>query len=195
MRTDLPHRLRRWYDVRFFLGKFEVGEFASQMAMYIEGLGHLDCRLIRWDEEVLEIPESQRRNIHVTSTLAEHLIGFHLWVFGAYEVLRTTDQRIRSHPVLLQNPIAERIRETKRFCARVRVPLAKLEAASAHKATDYSVPGVSLVQGRGTAWYIADDTIVSRRDVSDRFLDCLEQLRAEVDRIKRTAPAQRGQQE
>ena len=97
----------------------------------------------------------------------------YLWVLGAYEAIRTLDQRLRN-----MGPSAvHRHRATnalKHQFERLRVPLAKLEAANRHRATDYSFLRPGIDDGRGIAWEVSAGVVVSRSQLADQFLAVLE---------------------
>jgi hypothetical protein len=92
-------------------------------------LARLDCQLIDGDEQFLQLTEEQRATIAVSTELSERLTLSYLWVLGAYEVLRTLDQRAREARAGTPSRVAERITVTKHLFERVRIPLAKLEAS------------------------------------------------------------------
>ena len=54
---------------------------------------------------------------------------------------------------------------------RSRVPLAKFEAASAHKATDLSDPGRFSERDHGAGWAVNETKHVYRQDLADAFLN------------------------
>lgn len=99
----------------------------------------------------------------------------YLWVLGAYEAVRTLDQRFRT-----QGPAAEqRHRESKkvkRLYERLRMPLAKLEPSERHRRTDYPFAKPGIDDERGIAWEVAPGVVISRSELSDEFLGFLERL-------------------
>jgi hypothetical protein len=102
----------------------------------------------------------------------------YLWVLGAYEIVRTLDQRTREASAGTPSPVAERITATKHLFERVRIPLAKFKAARRNpNDSPIAYPAVSPVHG--IAWLVADNSFISRRQLSDAFLALLSDLRAE----------------
>jgi hypothetical protein len=104
-----------------------------------------------------------------------------LWVFGAYEVIRTLDESLGTGQRQLPKSIRNRVTSLKNRFARVRMPLAKLQPEYRHP-NEYSIAPVVVRQSIG--WRIADRYTVSRRSLSDALLGLLQQLekRAEATR-------------
>lgn len=150
------------------------------MVVAIQGLAQLDCKLVAADEQFLQLTEKQRATIAVSVELSERLTLSYLWGLGAYEILRTLDQRTREASAGMRSPLAERITTTKHLFERVRIPLAKYEA-SRRNPTDSPIayPVISTVHG--VAWQVADDTFISRRQLADTFLSLLSELRGDVN--------------
>lgn len=99
----------------------------------------------------------------------------YLWVLGAYEAIRTLDQRLRD----IGDSATGRQSATKKLkqrFERVRIPLAKLEAAKRNNATDFAFPRQGIDYERGIAWEVATDVVISRSELSDEFLAVLEGL-------------------
>jgi hypothetical protein len=99
----------------------------------------------------------------------------YLWVLGAYEAIRTLDQRFRD----MGSSALSRHRVTntlKHLFERLRVPLAKLESSRRHIATDYAFPRPGIDDERGIAWEVSKGVVISRSQLSDEFLSILEGL-------------------
>ena len=134
--------------------------------------------LIAADEQFLQLTEQQRATIPVSVELSGRLTLSYLWVLGAYKIVRTLDQRTREASAGTPSPAAERITATKHLFERVRIPLAQFEASRRNpNDSPIAYPAVSPVHG--IAWLVADNTFVSRRQLSDAFLALLSDLRAE----------------
>jgi hypothetical protein len=97
-----------------------------------------------------------------------------LWILGAYEVVRTLDQRARNRS-LFDSQNRERIQSLKRRINRLRVPLAKLEPAGSNPDDD-PVPLPAYSEDHGVAWKLQDDLYLSRRELADSFLQVLSTL-------------------
>jgi hypothetical protein len=100
--------------------------------------------------------------------LERYQIKAHLWVLGAYEVVRMIGQRLWEDDSLAQDSSIEAVKETKKLFERLRIPLAKLEASKRHKKTDYDVPYAG-VGDRGLGWQVSDETIIYQEDLSEQL--------------------------
>jgi hypothetical protein len=61
-------------------------------------------------------------------------------------------------------------RDLKHRLERIRVPLAKMEPARRYP-TDERIAYPTINLERGIAWQIAEDTVVTRRELSDALLE------------------------
>jgi hypothetical protein len=61
---------------------------------------------------------------------------------------------------------------------RLRMPLAKFEAAGRHKKTDLKIAYPALNSQHGIAWQVSENTFISRGELADEFLALLESWRA-----------------
>lgn len=105
-----------------------------------------------------------------------------LWVLGAYEMTRTIDKRVKKIPKLLTKRLGRRVLSTKKALARVRMPLAKFEPASAHCKTDFFVAHPAMHRELGISWRIAKRIFVPRRHLSDKLLALLGAIQLYQDR-------------
>lgn len=98
---------------------------------------------------------------------------------GAYEFIRTLCDRVNAEDVE-KTPAAVRdiLLVVKRRFTQVRVPLAKMEAASKHANEDGPIAYPGMKRGAGVAWQLNPNTIVTRRELSDALLEALEHRRA-----------------
>src|SRR5690349_3358471 len=128
---DQP-RYRRWVDA-----SHGVDDIEPAMAPYIQGLGKIDAQLVQQDAAFNALSADERGTFEQSLKLTDRFTVSRLWVLGAYEVVCALDQRVHGSPPLLTKRQRERVRGTKRAFARVRMPLAKLEPASAH-GSDYA---------------------------------------------------------
>ena len=170
-------RYSQWIHASHAAGGLD--QYRAFMVAAIHGLARLDCKLVAADEQFLQLTEQQRATIAVSLELSEHLTLSYLWVLGAYEILRTLDQRTREAFAGTPSLAAERITATKHLFERVRIPLAKFEA-SRHHPNDNPIayPAIST---HGVAWQVADDTFISRRQLADTFLSLLSALREDAN--------------
>lgn len=169
-------RYTKWIYASHAVGGVE--QYKAFMAVAIQGLARLDCQLIAADEQFLRLTEQQRATIPVSVELSERVTLSYLWVLGAYELLRTLDERTKKASSGAPSPMAARITETKHLFERVRIPLAKLEASRRNPDDNLiAYPAISAIHG--IAWHIADNTFVSRRKLADEFLLLMTELRSE----------------
>jgi hypothetical protein len=157
-------------------GSFALARHDQWLVPVLQGLGRLDVRLIDEDERFLHLSDEER------STDAE-LIAFdelrtlsYLWVLGAYELIRTLHQRMRTSPRQVGTPAERAVGELKRTFNRLRVPLAKLEPSGSNP-SDSPIAYPAIHPTKGAAWQIARDTFVTRLELSGALLDLLEHLR------------------
>ncbi len=144
--------------------KLRPVNFALQIQA--QHLGRIDAQLID-----AHIPE----NDGCIDQLTDHITISYLWVLGAFELIRTLDQRARSKE-LYSPEDRDRIRDLKKQFMRIRVPLAKLEPARAHEKTDNPVAWPTFADQAGVGWMIAKGKFVTRKDLADRLLEMLESL-------------------
>src|SRR5512137_1086801 len=99
-------RYSQWIRVSHAVGG--IDRYRAFMAVAIQGLARLDCQLIAADEQFLQFTEQQRATILASVELSERLTLSYLWVLGAYEIVRTLDQRTREASTGRPSPMAER---------------------------------------------------------------------------------------
>jgi len=146
----------------------------------IQGLGRLDAHLIEAADHFAGQTPAERQTLHESLRLTDRVTLAYLWVLGTYEVVRTLDQRIRAEPVKLAWCKAADFNGVKKQLTRLRIPLAKFEAAKAHKATDRSIAYPALRDPTGVvAWNVGRDTFIERKDLSDIVLKALLILAAQ----------------
>jgi hypothetical protein len=141
----------------------------SGLPHHIQMLGIVDAELrgIRYPDIFNEenIPIEDEYGI---LKLERFQIKAHLWVLGAYELVRMISQRVRENPELASDSSILEIQETKKLFERVRVPLAKLEASKRHEKTDFEV-AFAGVGPEGLGWKINEDLIIYQEELSDRL--------------------------
>ncbi len=174
--VDQP-RYARWVSVSHGVDALEPG-----LAIFIQGLGKIDAKLVHDDAAFRTLPPEVRGTFEESLRLTDRFTLSQLWVLGAYEATRTIDQRVRDAPRILTKLLAQRILTMKKLFARVRVPLAKFEPAGAHRRTDFSVARPAMHQELGISWKVAQRIFVSRRDLSDKLLALLGAIQRHQDR-------------
>lgn len=164
-----PSRLKRWQQA---FGVFWGVE--NWLTILGNQLARLDVELI--GEEVSLVKnarplEGGGRHIE----FGRQLTFSYLWVLGAYELVRVLHQRQRDNIPFFRERLPDARPLKKRF-ERLRIPLAKLEPARKHKATDFSVAfPVMDTERPSIGWVVAPGVRITRRELSDELLAFLEQ--------------------
>lgn len=172
-------RFERWLKVSIGLGRFDP--FLTSL---IQSLGQMDANLCEKD---IELVEKYRKGGDAEEDYVQmqgHLTHSYLWILGAYEVVRTLTQSIKEKKSDDPLEVLERFLATKNRFARLRIPLAKLEAAKAHSKTDYQIAYPGFAYDMGIAWKVSEEVVISRQELSDLFLETLEFTR--VRTLQRT---------
>jgi hypothetical protein len=177
-------RMLRWIEASRFL---EIVE--PFMIVVAQGLGRLDINLIRGDQQL----EGQVKRQHsspatmspdehssLSVNMMEQLTLSYLWVLGAYELVRSIDQRCRDNPPLLGNTANIKFAEIKHTFERLRVPLAKFEPSRRYKDTDSTIAWPVIHKKLGSSWKVATDVVISRRELSDNLLNLLEETQITI---------------
>jgi len=164
---DQP-RYAEWVRLSHRAAKFE-----KFMTPAIQGLGKMDAVLTAKDAAYLQLPQRERESFERSIELTERFTESYLWVLGAYEIIRTMDQRVRESAGLVDQTGSQLIRDAKHKFERVRIPLAKFEAARRHSDTDSAVAFPALNPQHGIAWCVADNVFVTRRELSECFMALL----------------------
>ena len=99
-----------------------------------------------------------------------------LWLLGAYEFVRTIDARYREKSGPNIDKAKAIIRETKKLFHRVRIPLAKNEAAKGHTETDDIAAPIGCGT-KGFGWQLNKDAVVLQRVLSDSLLVMLRTVK------------------
>ena len=161
-----PQRIEHWV-----LRSHRVAAADHMLVFLIQSLGRHDSRLIEAERQLDNRTSGQFGESQSMLFFDEHICQSYLWILGAYEVIRTLDQRARRHS-LFDSQTRGRIRELKRRFNRLRVPLAKLETATSNP-NDNPVALPAYAEGHGVAWKLQDNLYVSRRELADSFLELL----------------------
>jgi len=173
---------------RWITGGNRAAHFELHMMITVQGLGSLDRELTAFDrflvtnvEEIYAYPDDQA--IGHAVLLTRHLTLSYLWVLGAYEVIRSIDQRFFSgNP---NGPDTYEIKATKRQFSRLRVPLAKYEAER-RSPGDSSIAYPALSAAHGAAWMLSESVLISREELAEAFLTMLEGMPAQFALPTRT---------
>jgi hypothetical protein len=119
---DIDHlRYRQWVSASHAVDAMEPA-----LAIFIQGLGSIDAKLVHDDAAYNALSAEERCTFEQSLRLTERFAISHLWVLGAYEAVRTIDQRARRAKDLSKR-LRQRIATTKKALARLRMPLAKFD--------------------------------------------------------------------
>lgn len=158
-------RYQDWVRVSFRWARDE--ESAYQVPHHVQTLGIVDAELRGIRKPDLFHPEGKPKEDEFGILKMEHYqIKAHLWVLGAYELVRMISQRVREDESLTTDAAIETIHKTKKQFERVRIPLAKLEASRKNRKTDFNIAYAGIGPD-GLAWKVADDYIISQEYLSD----------------------------
>ncbi|CAK2192704.1 conserved hypothetical protein [Vibrio crassostreae] len=160
-------RNKRWVDVSPVVQAFD-----DFMIVTLQGLGKLDARLLVEDANFIATGKSS----NPFGDISDHITQSYLWVLGAYEIIRALDQRAREDETFYPEH-KDKFQRLKHSFARIRIPLAKFEAAGRHKDTDSHIAYPGFNRKTGVSWQVAENTWVDRRVLSDEMLELLEQLK------------------
>lgn len=160
-------RLYRWVPASYAVACYE-----KYMPVTIQGLGRLDQDLHIYDQQLLAQAGSHSHG-EPDGSLSYHITLSYLWILGAYEVVRTIRQRIKE-----AGETDSALNNLLRKFERVRIPLAKFEAARNHQKTDASTAYPVLNSLYGIGWQVSRDDFITRGELSDAFLLWLESKRA-----------------
>lgn len=168
-------RLEEWVAVSWAVLPFE-----PHLMPVVQMLGRLDCQLIQDEDRSAALPAELRGGIPESVRLTDRLGLSYLWILGAYELARTLHQRAL-HGSTLDAESIEMIAETKRAFARLRMPLAKMEPARAHRDTDSPIAFPAIHHELGVAWQVAPGEYITRRELANLLLNLLSILNRTKD--------------
>jgi hypothetical protein len=159
-------------------GVNRAAQFEKHMIVAVQGLGALDRELTVFDrflvsniDAIYAYPDEQA--VAHAVQLTRHLTLSYLWVLGAYEVIRSIDQRFFAADRKALDTYE--IRVAKHRFSRLRIPLAKYEAEG-RSPGDSPIAYPVLNLQHGAAWQIAEDAVISREELGEVFLAMLERI-------------------
>jgi hypothetical protein len=160
-------RNKRWGDV-----SHKFNDLNIYTAVTIQGLGRLDSKLIVEDEILIKTGKPK----NPFGDLSEHITLSYLWVLGAYELVRSLTQKAKNDNNFFPS-FKESLSKLKSEFERIRIPLAKFEPAKKHSDTDnyFAYPVVFI--GAGIGWKTSEQFGISRRDLSDKMISLLEEMK------------------
>lgn len=151
------------------------------MIPLIQQLGRFDCQLIDGDTAFLQMPQFQKATERAMLELNDRMGLSYLWVIGAYELIRTINQRLKGEHFENES------RQVKQQFNRLRVPLAKMEAAGRSREDSHiAYPVINMTHG--AAWQLTRDEFITRKELSDSLLGFVEQFAANRHTIDNAKP-------
>lgn len=144
--------------------------FLGQEAeIQLQGLGRLDLELIWADANAAMLGQSKDPlEATLWSDMSYRLTLSRLWVLGAYELVRILNEGQRLQP--LEGEARQNVARVKSNFDRIRMPLAKLEAAKKHRGTDFSVAHPIVHRSEGIGWLLSPDNFMTRRMLADSVI-------------------------
>ena len=163
-------RWRRWVSAAHAVARID-----KWLLVPVQGIGRLDAKLVLTESRIID--DRNWSNETETFEFNDAFTLSWLWVLGCYEIVRTAYQRCRSDQGLVDAVVKEEINRVKRLFERIRMPLAKLEPANRHRATDWRVAFPGVDRKHGIAWRLGELTWINRRELSDAMLGLLESMK------------------
>jgi uncharacterized protein (DUF2461 family) len=170
-------RYQRWIDASSAVRAIE-----PFMIPLVQGLGRFDCHLIHEDTRFGTLNQEQSSS-HESTLLTDRLTLSYFWVLAAYELVHRLDQRWRTGVTTMPDEFGSRVAALKRRMERLRIPLAKMETARRFP-TDSTMAYPTISRDFGIAWHVAQDTYITRRELSNQLLDFLTDLKKRQMRTK-----------
>ena len=143
----------------------------SHIPHHVQMLGIVDAELRGIRRE--DIFDSSGRPVEDSDgilVLERHQIKAHLWVLGAYELVRMISQRLRENEDLARPERVEKVVEAKKLFERVRIPMAKLEPSKRHGKTDFEVAYAGMGP-KGLGWKVSPEVIIYQEELSDKLYE------------------------
>lgn len=164
-------RYEEWVKV-----SLTTAQFDKHFMSLIQQLGRIDTKLVEEDKEYLAKPKDKRET---DDELGDRITLSYLWVIGTYESIRTMAQRIKDRSAAVSEDLENQFYLVRDYFNRIRVPLAKMEPSKKHKDTDSHIAYPGVHKEYGISWKLNEDTIITRIELSDMFLDLLKKARIE----------------
>ncbi|MCW8833426.1 MAG: hypothetical protein OQK09_13755 [Colwellia sp.] len=102
--------------------------------------------------------------------LERHQIKAHLWVLGAYELVRMIAQRLWEDETQASTKSREKVIEVKKIFERLRMPMAKLEASKRNKKTDFDIAYAGMGE-KGLGWRVSPEVVIYQEELSDLLFE------------------------
>ena len=135
-----------------------------------QGIAWIDALLVKEDGKLVS-----GEPIGLMGDLSQHFTQAYLWVLGAYEIVRTISQFSDKAENTALSTHKDEIRALKHKFELVRMPLAKFEA-SRKNPDGYTFAWPIVDKQKGTGWLISEGSYITRRELSDEFLELMKKL-------------------
>jgi len=109
----------------------------GRLPAIVRALGRLDSFLRSEDRKTIEDADNDIPNFNI---IEDYLALSQLWIFGAYELLRSLDQKLKKGISNISADACKNAHDLKLRFARIRMPLAKFEPARSFECID-TCPG------------------------------------------------------
>jgi len=162
----MPDRYTRWKRASYALSGIE-----HSLVLTVQWLGRLDIQHLKEDRRYLDLSVQARSTDVEMYRFSDHYTMSYLWVLEAYGVLRTIDRCVRSDRALLPPDIYLMIRSTEEVFAKLQLEPVRKGAAS-----DACIFSPVLNRKFGVGWQVSPAVVLTRRELSDGFLDVLEYI-------------------
>jgi hypothetical protein len=153
-------RYQRWVQSSYNASKYEL-----DFLITVRELGRIDIALLRKDEKIMSTAAV------ATQKLDSHRTMSYFWTLGANDVVRTIQHRLGSNSV---PPVCyAMVDNVKKIFEKISIPL---NAAKQQEACSIKIAYPIIHERHGTGWYVPEEGIVTRKELSDSLLAMLEQL-------------------
>lgn len=172
-------RYTRWVRASHALARIE-----QSLPSTVQWLGRLDVQHIQEDQRYLDLSEQLKATDVEIRRFSDHYTMSYLWVLESYKVLRAIYKQGRSTAELLPSAVCQLIRDTEQLFERVRIPLAKLKTAGKNKTADSHIFSPALNRELGIGWQVSPDAFITRRELSDAFLNVVERIQQSAQKAE-----------
>jgi hypothetical protein len=158
------------------VGAYKLAAHHVGFAHSLTGLGRLDCALRSADIPYYKFINGGAKVGEPADVLIDFPCLSGLWILGMYEGLRTLSQKLTKDSQLGKaHPATVDVNLLKLKFARVRMPLAKFEAASKFP-TDHNYLSQSIGGPNRWGWVVADKTVIYRNELADDVLQIFDKF-------------------
>jgi hypothetical protein len=168
---NLDERYASW--IRASVGAGAIDAFFTPT---IQGLGRLDCEILSEDQRFRMLHQKRRESVEESTLLTRRFTLSYLWVLGSFENLRTIHERMKDNRDKFPDSVKQRANRVKKEFVKIRSPLAKMKPINPHGEANSPIAYPALGPDQGAAWLIGHQTFISRLDLSNLFLEFLEDL-------------------